>query len=270
MTSIEALQRLHWTSHNIELAPGVQTLPGQPLLRDEVRARAIFRELRRFAAREGGFTGQRALDLGCLEGGFTLELARAGFDALGVEGRDSNFAKCRALAAHVALPNLRFELCDVKALSESTHGRFDVVLCLGLLYHLDDPVAFVEQLGRGLTAERALMFLDTHIAPVDEAAMQRFEGRSALSERVTVEHRGHAYAGRWYHEYDAQLPGAPDAAWTSVSNALSFWLTEPALIAALVRGGFDQVYTVYGNFEIGEEFELRARHSRAWYVAVKA
>ncbi len=267
MTSIEALQRLHWTSHNIELAPGVLTLPGQPLLRDEVRTRSIQRELNRFAAREGGFAGQRALDLGCLEGGFSLELARWGFAALGIEGRASNFAKCTALAAHFALPNLHFELNDVKALEPARHGRFDVVLCLGLLYHLDDPAAFVERLGQELTSERAVMFLDTHVAPPDERALDDFEGRSALSALTTVKHRGQAYEGRWYHEYDSE---APDEAWTSISNPQSFWPTEPALITALVRGGFSQVYPVYGNFEIGEEFQLRRQHSRAWYVAVKA
>ncbi len=267
MTPLDELLALDWTSHTIEIAPGVQTRPGQPLLRDEVRTRAVMRELRRHAMRDGRGDGRRALDLGCLEGGFTVELARAGFDALGVEGRASNFAKCEALARHLALPGLRFELRDVKALDEATHGRFDAVLCLGLLYHLDDPMAFVEHLARELTTPNAVMFLDTHVAPPDEAALAGFGGRAALSPLVTLAHRGHDHAGRWYHEYDGAQ--APDEAWTSVSNARSFWPTEPALIAALLRGGWDRVYTIYGTFEIGEEFALRRQYSRAWYVAVK-
>ena len=266
--SLDDLQRLPWTSHNIELAPGVFTLPGQPALHDEPRARTIRRELQRFSPRLDGPSGLRGLDLGCLEGGFSLELARLGLQVLGIEGRDSNFVKCQALAEHLALPQLRFELCDVKALSGSRHGRFDVVLCLGLLYHLDDPAAFLATLGCELTAERAVMFLDTHVAPPDDAALAAFKGRSALSPLTATRHDGHDYAGRWYHEYDAGTP-VPDEAWTSVSNARSFWPTEAALIAMLVRGGFSSVYPVYGNFEIGHEFALRREYSRGWYVAVK-
>lgn len=266
--SLDQLQRLQWTSHNIELTPGVFTLPGQPLLRDEPRARTLHRELQRFAARNGSLAGQRALDLGCLEGGFSLELARQGVQVLGVEGRDSNFVKCQALAEHLALPQLRFELSDVKTLSAQRHGRFDLVLCLGLLYHLDDPAAFLSHLGRELTNERAVMFLDTHVAAPDEATLAGFEGRSALSSLTTTHHEGHDYAGRWYHEYDSAAP-APDEAWTSVSNPRSFWPTETALIAMLIRGGFSGVYPVYGNFEIGQEFALRRQHSRSWYVVVK-
>lgn len=267
--TLSDLQRLPWTSHNIELAPGVFTLPGQPPLHDEPRARAIRRELQRFAARDGaGLNGLRGLDLGCLEGGFTLELARLGVQALGIEGRESNFVKCQALAEHLALPQLRFELNDVKALSAERHGRFDLVLCLGLLYHLDDPAAFIAQLGRELTAESAVMFLDTHVAPPDDVSLGAFNGRSALSPLTVVQHAGHDYAGRWYHEYDPTAP-APDEAWTSVSNARSFWPTEAALISMLIRGGFTSVYPVYGNFEIGQEFALRREYSRAWYVVVK-
>ena len=257
-----------WTGHNIALGAGQCTLPGQPLLEHDVRAHAIRRELQRFVARDGSLAGLRLLDLGCLEGGYSLEMARADMQVLGIEGRESNYRKCRMLAEYFALPNLQFELTDVKALTPARHGLFDAVLCLGLLYHLDQPMAFLEQLARTLTAPRALMFLDTHVAPPDEAALAAFEGRHALSPLQTMAHAGHAYEGRWYHEYPSGA-AVPDEAWTAVSNARSFWPTEKALIAALCRAGFSRVFALYGNFEIGEEFALRARHSRAWYVVMK-
>jgi 2-polyprenyl-3-methyl-5-hydroxy-6-metoxy-1,4-benzoquinol methylase len=37
------------------------------------------------------------------------------------------------------LENLEVRLEDVRALDPQRHGAFDVVLCLGLLYHLDAP-----------------------------------------------------------------------------------------------------------------------------------
>ena len=264
--TLAALQSLRWTSHNLELAPGVCTRPGEPLLRDEVRTRTVFRELRRFLP--GPVAGRRALDLGCLEGGFTVELARAGFDALGVEGRASNVAICRALATHLAWPNLRFEHRDVKALEPAVHGRFDAVLCLGLLYHLDDPAGFLALLGR-LTTGHAVLFLDTHVAPADDAAWAACSMHAALSPLVRHDASGLALEGRWFHEYDGPDDAAPDVAWMSVSNARSFWPTEPALIRALVAAGFARVFPLYGCFPIDDEFALRRQHSRAWYVAVK-
>ena len=173
------------------------------------------------------------------------------------------------------VPGAREQAEDLWALHPWTHpeGKWRRVLGPALDLLIKDrwfsPVqlAFVEHLARELTTPNAVMFLDTHVAPPDEVALAGFGGRVALSPLVTLAHRGHDYAGRWYHEYDGAH--APDEAWTSVSNARSFWPTEPALIAALLRGGWDRVYPIYGTFEIGEEFALRRQYSRAWYVAVK-
>lgn len=257
-----------WTGHNIELGDGLQTLPGRPLEAHTVRARVIQRELRRTLAQGGSLAGLKLLDLGCLEGAYSLALAQLGMQVLGVEGRESNFCKCELIQQYFALSNLRFEQADVKVLNPAQHGVFDAVLCLGLLYHLDEPLAFLEQLGHTLTAPRAVMFLDTHVAPPDDAALAACEMRPALSPLVAVDHGGHSYAGRWYHEYPSDAP-VPDEAWTAVSNARSFWPTERALISALCRSGFSSVHAVYGSFEIGEEFALRQRFSRAWYVVLK-
>jgi SAM-dependent methyltransferase len=109
-----------------------------------------------------GSEGVTLVDLGCLEGGFSIEFARRGFDVLGIEVRPSNAAACRARAATLDLPNLRFAEDDAWNLPK--YGTFDVVFCSGLLYHLDRPRAFLEMIGR---QTKHMLLLNTHVAPYD-------------------------------------------------------------------------------------------------------
>jgi tRNA/tmRNA/rRNA uracil-C5-methylase (TrmA/RlmC/RlmD family) len=59
-----------------------------------------------------GFAGKRIVDLRCLEGGYTVELARAGLDVLGIEVWQSNFENCQRVKAATNLPNLAFSRDD--------------------------------------------------------------------------------------------------------------------------------------------------------------
>jgi len=54
----------------------------------------------------------RIADLGSLEGGLSLELAREGWTVTGVEGRESNYRKSELIREYFGLPNLRFRLQD--------------------------------------------------------------------------------------------------------------------------------------------------------------
>ena len=116
----EIRQRLatqRWTAHNVRLTPEITTIPGAPeLVATNLHWRAIERFLK--ALHRGRLAGLRAADLGCNEGGFALALARQGVEVVGIEARADNIEKCRLLADHFALPNLRFVQADVK-----TFGR---------------------------------------------------------------------------------------------------------------------------------------------------
>ncbi|MCB4825211.1 class I SAM-dependent methyltransferase [Roseicella aerolata] len=85
--------------------------------------------------------GKRIADLGCLEGGYALEFARMGMDALGIEVRQSNYDNCLIVKERAGLPNLNFVKDDAWKVAE--HGPFDVIYCCGILYHLDRPREFV-------------------------------------------------------------------------------------------------------------------------------
>lgn len=47
-------------------------------------------------------------DIGCLEGGFSVEFARMGLDVTGLEVRESNMSACNYVKSRVNLPNLKF------------------------------------------------------------------------------------------------------------------------------------------------------------------
>ena len=70
-----------FTAHNIVLNDGTLTRPNSPITADEPVARAVMRSLDLFfppLERKG----KTIVDLGCLEGGYTVEFARAGFEAV--------------------------------------------------------------------------------------------------------------------------------------------------------------------------------------------
>lgn len=194
-----------FTAHNITLPDGTQTCPQNPVLAETASCQTILR----LFDREGVRT---IADLGCLEGGHAVALAQAGFEVTGVEARARNIANCQIVEEAFALPNLRFVQDDVRNLA--AHGPFDGVLCSGLLYHLDQPAAFLKLLGK-VTGK--ILVVQTHWSG----------GR--------VENEGRK--GHWY----ADFPSESDA-WGSYGNKRSFWLCMEDLMDAMRDAGFSDVW----------------------------
>ena len=127
-----------WTT-DINLGFGVRTLDEEDPSHG-TRLRRFIQAVSDSARRPLGEL--RVLDLACLEGMFAVELARMGASVVGIEGREANVAKARLAKEVLGLENLEFHQDDVRNLSEERYGRFDVVLCLGILYHLNPPHVF--------------------------------------------------------------------------------------------------------------------------------
>jgi 2-polyprenyl-3-methyl-5-hydroxy-6-metoxy-1,4-benzoquinol methylase len=261
---LSEIRRREWTGHNIPLTSAESTIsPKIPLISDDPRTATIKSLVRRFA---GGSKPVRVLDLGSLEGGLSLEMAREGWEVVGIEGRRSNFEKAELIRRYFDLDNLQFQLRDVKTLDRATDGVFDVILCCGLLYHIDNPFALLEVLAN-LSAPEGLMFLDTHDAP-DEAAAAYGTHAASLSEETTLEHGSRTYDGRWFSE--PQSGSVLERQWSAVSNARSFWPSRRSLIRGVYHAGFHSIFELFGIFEIDREFGLRDQFSRLYFACRRA
>src|SRR5260370_12936653 len=90
---------------------------------------------------------RRVLELGSFEGGMSLALAsRPDRDVVAVEGRAFNVAKAQLAADLTGATNVRFLLADLETVPPAYFGRFDSVLCSGLLYHLPPPGQLLDRL----------------------------------------------------------------------------------------------------------------------------
>jgi SAM-dependent methyltransferase len=95
---------------------------------------------------ERGRPPGRVLDLGCGRGQYAAELARRGWQVVGVD----NVPKAVAAARRKGIPGARFEVADVTALEPAALGTFDLFLDIGCFQHLDAEQRGAA--GRGVTA----------------------------------------------------------------------------------------------------------------------
>lgn len=247
-----------WTGHNIQLTGTDSTIsPDIPFISHDERTTTVKALVRHFTESARRL---RVLDLGALEGGLSFELAREGWDVTGVEGRAPNLEKAELIRRYFGLENLRFQQRDVKTLDRSVDGSFDVIVCCGLLYHLDNPFEFLETLST-LANPGALLFLDTHVAPEASAAPFRTHADS-LSELTAFEHRSRTYEGRWFAE--PQGGSLLERQWSAISNDRSFWPSRRALIRGVYHAGFHSIMELFGMWEIDREFGLRDEFSRLY------
>ena len=214
-----------WTAHNIHLRDDVYTIaPG--VVGDEIKLRRIVQCVLDLTG--GSVEGLRILDLACLEGLFAVEFARHKARCLGIEGRKANIEKARFAKEVLLLDDMDLVQDDVRNLSIEKYGEFDVVLCLGLLYHFDVPdvFSFVERLGEVC---RRVCIVDTRIA---------------LQPKTSYTYRGRTYFGTKGDEHDDTESTEEKLAklWASLDNNENFWLSRPSLYNALSHAGFTTVY----------------------------
>jgi SAM-dependent methyltransferase len=248
---------MHFTAHNIELPSGEQTMPDQPLIREWGLCRSALKALRFALPIEDDANPPTVVDLGCLEGGYALEFALAGYAALGIEARASNVERCEFVAKAFALPNLRFACDDAR--NVASYGEFDAVFCAGLLYHLDSPAAFLSELAK---ATKRVLLLETHYATYEDN-WDQFQ----LSKLTTHEGR----LGRWYKEWESDAtPEEIEAfSWSSVGNPSSFWLEKRNLLQAMLEAGFPIVCEQYDFLDDIVENDFRDRMRRSLFLGLK-
>src|SRR5213596_3663965 len=130
----ENIQRLGKWFHNINLR-GVQTAPDHflgdyPSVKFKSFAHAIPKDL----------TGKTVLDIGCNAGFYSIEMKRRGADrVVGIDSDDRYLSQARLASRALGFDGIEFRkmsVYDVAALGE----RFDLVIFMGVLYHLRHPL----------------------------------------------------------------------------------------------------------------------------------
>jgi SAM-dependent methyltransferase len=173
----------------------------------------------------------RILDLGCLEGQFAIEMALQGASAVGIEIRASNIEKGKLVQRALGLEKLVFHQDDVRNISVEKYGRFDAIICSGILYHLPAADA-IRLIGSMHEMATCAVILDTHIALAPKAEYR--DGEVSRQGKDFVEHAETATSDE-----------KERARYASADNLKSFWFTRPSLVNILADAGFTSVYECF-------------------------
>ncbi len=147
-----------------ELTPAVRG--AKSVLRHEQRKRHFFDPMVELFG--GELKGKRVLDLGCNAGFWSLHAIEAGCDSvLGIDGRQMHIDQANFVFETKGIDptRYRFEKHNLFDVELSSFGQFDIVLCLGLLYHVNRPIELFENITR---ANTDLLLIDTAVDSADD------------------------------------------------------------------------------------------------------
>ena len=197
--------------HNLHLPTGHRTAPDHPL--GDFPA---FKWAELAPSLPEDLSGWRALDIGCNAGFYTFELAHRGADVVGIDHDEHYLAQARWAAGVYGLEGrVEFRRFGVYDLARSDE-RYDLVLFMGVLYHLRHPL-----LGLDIVTARAkrLLVLQTLTMPGEEVL--------------------EVGSDTGIHGRDAMLhPGWPKLAFIEhalASDPTNWWAPNHACVEAMVR-----------------------------------
>ncbi|MGU3537375.1 class I SAM-dependent methyltransferase [Methylobacterium sp. A54F] len=233
-----------WGSANVALPHGLSTLGPGPR-GDNHRTLKFLQIVADWLGRP--IAGLRVVDLACGEGLYAIEFAQHGAEVLGIEGRRANLAKAEFVKRAWGLDNLRLVEDDVRRFTVSAYGSFDVVLCSGILYHLDAPDVF--------------HFLDNIRGAC--TGLTIIDSRVSLERSVSADFAARTYWGCAYAEHAEDSAPAERLAnlGASLDNPKSFWFTRASLANCLLDLGYTSVMECLGPVP------LNTRADRATLVA---
>lgn len=224
-------QHGEWTAHDLDLGHGIST-------RDLGLAQKwrvdFFDDVIRKHSPGLSYDRARMLDLACLEGLFTIEFARLGASTVGLEIRDAHLEKARFVQRVHQLANCRFVKGDVRRIP-SDLGQFDVIICAGILYHLDFPdcVHFLKDIAARSTD---LVIVDSCFG-YDDSSLYTVH---KPSEMRSFELNGRKFRGRVYLEHVEGTSDQDKAGnlWGSIDNNYATWLDERDAVSIMNEAGF--------------------------------
>lgn len=185
--------------HNLHLPDGTQTAPEHPL-GDFPSFK--WRQLRQAIPRD--LSGWRVLDVGCNAGFYSFELARRGADVLGIDMDERYLRQARWAAEQYELQDqVDFERMQVYDLLH-VDDAFDLVLFMGVFYHLRYPVLALDILAA--RTKRLMVFQSITMpgapavnVPYDLSMEDREElAKPGWPRMAFIEHRLSADPTNWW------------------------------------------------------------------------
>lgn len=197
--------------HNLHLPGGVQTAPDH-FLGDFPRFK--WRELAPHLPTD--LTGWSVLDIGCNAGFYSFELARRGANVLGIDHDEHYLKQARWARDVVGLgERVELQLMPVYDLAR-LERRFDLVLFMGVFYHLRYPLLGLDIVARRV--KRMLVF-QTLTMPGERVAQTPLD--SEINDRGAMAKEGWPKMAFIEH----RLAGDPT----------NWWAANHAAVLALLR-----------------------------------
>jgi tRNA (mo5U34)-methyltransferase len=232
--------------HRIEVAPGVWT----PGLQD---TQALLGQV----GMPEDLSGMRVLDIGARDGFFTFEAERRGAREVLALDNESPHNTGFSIAAELLDSKATYVTENVYSLDPERYGKFDLVLFLGVIYHLRHPLLALDRI-HDVCAPDALLLLETHM--IDEGLVDRegeWRGLSEFNSELASLPLAQYYPGN-------MLGQDPTSQWAPNRVALAGWLKgagfEPlSTWQVAFRGG-----AVARKEELGAASERAVDEAASW------
>jgi SAM-dependent methyltransferase len=152
--------------------------------RHEQRRRAFFDPLVQVAG--GTLEGRRVLDLGSNAGYWSLASIEAGADfVLGIDGRQMHVDQADLVFDAKGIDPARYRFETGNIFTHGFPGEFDVVLCLGLMYHISKPMELFEIMA---SVNPELLLIDTTVSLIPTSVFRIAREDSLDNPRNAIDH----------------------------------------------------------------------------------
>ena len=187
--------------------------------------------------------GLTAIDLGSHEGYNAFDLIECGCKSvLGIEIRNQYLTIAEQEKKRLGYTNVNFLNVDVRKVDELNLGRFDLCLCSGILYHMQNPFNLLKRIKNICQ----FLALETHISlPL---WLFPYIGKKYRGN-LTWRHHKASLDGIIFRGRFNIFPSFQDMKLTSgsIDSHRSFWLDKRSLHKALGLAGFKIRATYFGR-----------------------
>lgn len=207
---------------NCALPPEAGANTGSGALYDDARIHWAMEQF-------GDIRGRRVLELGPMEASHTYMLEKAGAVVHAVEANKLAFLKC-LIAKELLDLRAKFSLAEANEWLRNSTVDYDLVVACGVLYHMRDPMTFLELVARRTTA----IFLWTHFVDEDELKSAMIGDKPYFS----VEQRNGLAIRLFSRSY---INAQADPAFCGGVFDMPRWMLKEDILSALAAFGFDDV-----------------------------